>query len=95
LIPIQHIGAYCRGDGLSEMGDPDRPTVLSLDDDPDLSGAEDLSQGVGSDPWPGRQSHPGLTMGGCGEGSVDKDFGRHDCPILVFTIVLFSAGPGE
>jgi hypothetical protein len=63
LIPVKDIGSDGGGDGFSPVGHPDRSPILSLEDHLDLSGAEDLRKGVGSDPWPRGETDPGLTVG--------------------------------
>ena len=68
-----HVGAVGVGDGTEPVGG----------DHPDLAAAEDLGQGVGSDPDPGRQGGSVLATVVGGEVGVDEHLGDGHRPGLV------------
>jgi hypothetical protein len=52
LVAVQDRAANRWWDGLPEIGDTNRTMIVPAHDDPDLAGAQDLGEGVGSDSRP-------------------------------------------
>ena len=75
LVPPGDVSADRPGDGFSHVGICDGVESVG-DDEADLAGAEDLGEGVGSDPRSGGDGGTGLSVGLGGEGGVDEHFGH-------------------
>jgi hypothetical protein len=52
LVAVQDKAADRRWDRLPEIGDTNRTMIVPADDDPDLAGAQDLGESIGSDSGP-------------------------------------------
>jgi hypothetical protein len=85
LVAVEDPGSDSWGDGFGLVGDGYGSFVPVGVDNSDPAFTEDLSEGGGSYPQPGRGGYSGFPERRCRQSGIYEDFGDGDCPTrLVF-----------